>query len=205
MNERKLVCFDVDGVVVSSEKTHFLSMQDSLLLHLGYYLEESIHNKISSLSTDQKIDWLSISEEITVDSETRKKIKKDKFNLVQKYKDHMVYNAEIKKAIDSLKDRCNFALVSNARVQYVEGIAKHLGFDEHILCIGNDSGYMPKPNPDMYIAAMTHFNTEPRNTVIFEDSDVGFTAAVASGATAVKVDSLEQMTERLVLNTVSAL
>ena len=41
----------------------------------------------------------------------------------------------------------------------------------------------PKPDPDGFITAMDYFGVLPKESVIFEDSDVGVKAAEASGAT----------------------
>mgnify|MGYP000924660546 CR=1 FL=1 len=39
-----------------------------------------------------------------------------------------------------------------------------------------------KPEPDCYLKGMAHFNREPRNTFVFEDSLMGLKAGAASGA-----------------------
>lgn len=47
----------------------------------------------------------------------------------------------------------------------------------------------PKPHPEGYIKVMKHFGVEPKDTVIFEDSIYGLTAARDSGAIVVGVAS----------------
>ena len=45
-----------------------------------------------------------------------------------------------------------------------------------------------KPNPEGFIKAMTYFNINPEDTLIFEDSDVGIEAAIKSKANIFKVE-----------------
>ena len=44
------------------------------------------------------------------------------------------------------------------------------------------------PDPEGYCKAMTHFGVTPAETMIFEDSGIGLTAALASGAQVFKVE-----------------
>ena len=44
-----------------------------------------------------------------------------------------------------------------------------------------------KPNPEGFLIAMQHFQISPENTFIFEDSDIGLEAALASKASTFKV------------------
>lgn len=46
-----------------------------------------------------------------------------------------------------------------------------------------------KPNPEIYVTTMKHFNINPEKTVIFEDSKAGILAAKMSGATVIKIGS----------------
>ena len=45
-----------------------------------------------------------------------------------------------------------------------------------------------KPDPEGYCRAMEHFGVTPADTMIFEDSGIGLTAAKASGARVFRVE-----------------
>ena len=204
MKEKKLICFDVDGVLVSSDEVHFLSLKETLEINTGFILEKSTHDKIASLSTEQKIDWLVSSGLLTPDRVDITKIKKDKFYLIDKYSGHFLYNYEVANAAISAKENFNFALVSNARTEYVKKIADELKILGIVYCVGNDLGLKPKPAPDMYLRAMSYYNTLPSNTMIFEDSDVGLEAAYASRAVVQKV-TFSEFNKDLFVNSVKTL
>ena len=44
-----------------------------------------------------------------------------------------------------------------------------------------------KPNPEIYLTAMHQLGVLPKDTLIFEDSEVGLQAAEASGANYIKI------------------
>lgn len=56
-------------------------------------------------------------------------------------------------------------------------------------CVTVNEVEHPKPHPESYIKAMKHFGVAPKDTVIFEDSISGLTAARDSGAIVVGVAS----------------
>ena len=44
-----------------------------------------------------------------------------------------------------------------------------------------------KPDPEGFLKAIEYFDVNPEDTVIFEDSDVGIQAALASGSQVVQI------------------
>lgn len=82
------------------------------------------------------------------------------------------------------------AIASTARKENLLNAVNYLGIAQHfdIVYAGNDVK-QGKPSPDIYIKAMNALNVTPNETLIFEDSPVGFEAASASGTQYVKVDS----------------
>ena len=56
---------------------------------------------------------------------------------------------------------------------------------ELILC--QEDVVKKKPDPEGFQKAIDYFGVRPEDTIIFEDSDVGIEAAMASGAKVMKV------------------
>jgi beta-phosphoglucomutase len=54
--------------------------------------------------------------------------------------------------------------------------------DSFDLIISSADITRPKPDPEGFLLAMKHFNVQPENTIIFEDSAAGIAAAKATGA-----------------------
>lgn len=60
-----------------------------------------------------------------------------------------------------------------------------------------------KPDPDCYLKGMAYFNTEPKNTFVFEDSLMGLKAGAASGALVIGITTTlpKQMMDGLTIAT----
>jgi HAD superfamily hydrolase (TIGR01509 family) len=77
------------------------------------------------------------------------------------------------------------AVASSSSTRWVRGHLKHLGladaFGEHVYS-GREHVEHGKPAPDLYLHAAARVGADIGRSVILEDSEVGATAALASGA-----------------------
>ncbi|WP_404335859.1 HAD family hydrolase [Sphingomonas sp. MMS12-HWE2-04] len=77
------------------------------------------------------------------------------------------------------------AIASSSTTKWIASHLDHLGirdaFGDHIYS-GREHVERGKPAPDLYLHAAAALGVDIRNTVILEDSPVGVTGAVASGA-----------------------
>jgi HAD superfamily hydrolase (TIGR01509 family) len=80
------------------------------------------------------------------------------------------------------------ALASSSSMRWIRGHLEHLGladaFGEHIYS-GREHVERGKPAPDLYLYAAERLGVGIERCVILEDSEVGVTGALASGATVI--------------------
>ena len=57
----------------------------------------------------------------------------------------------------------------------------------------NQDVVKPKPDPEGYIFLMNHFQADPEDTYIIEDSPKGLAAAHASGANVIQVKNPDEV------------
>lgn len=80
------------------------------------------------------------------------------------------------------------AIVSSSRTDWIDTHLRHLGlrdcFGEHIYS-GREHVARGKPAPDLYLHAAKALGVDIARSVIIEDSPVGVTGALASGATVI--------------------
>ena len=62
------------------------------------------------------------------------------------------------------------------------------------IIITNEDVKTPKPDPEGYIKAISHFGLDPAEVLIVEDSDKGFQAASESGAHVMRVANATEVT-----------
>ena len=86
------------------------------------------------------------------------------------------------------------AVASNSIKQTINTILANLGILDLIdLVIGNDDVKNPKPHPEMYWKCMSHFNTIPDRTVIFEDSIIGKLAVNDSKSNLIEIKNRKDL------------
>jgi HAD superfamily hydrolase (TIGR01509 family) len=85
------------------------------------------------------------------------------------------------------------ALASNSPRMLVNRALATAGIanDTFVAILTADAVAVPKPAPDVYLAACAALGTEPARTLALEDSPTGVAAAVAAGCFTVGVPSLE--------------
>jgi HAD superfamily hydrolase (TIGR01509 family) len=80
------------------------------------------------------------------------------------------------------------AVASSSSTKWIRGHLEHLGltdaFGEHVYS-GNEHVTRGKPAPDIYLHAAERLGVNIERSVILEDSEVGATGALASGATVI--------------------
>ncbi len=78
---------------------------------------------------------------------------------------------------------------------------KSSGIDHYFdLILGNDEGFKPKPNPDIYLAAFKKLKINPEEALIIEDATHGIEAAKRSGAKVFAVRGFEDVNLSLFLD-----
>jgi len=77
------------------------------------------------------------------------------------------------------------AVASSSSTRWLHGHLEHLGlrdaFGDHVYS-GNEHVERGKPEPDLYLYAASQLGADIRRSVILEDSAIGVTGALASGA-----------------------
>lgn len=204
----KLVCFDLDGVLVDSKETHYESL-NMALSELGeqFVIGRDEHlMKYDGLPTTKKLEMLHRDKGLP--KELFEKVWRRKQEYTQEVVSKFVFpNEEIVKVFKELnKKGIKIFVCSNAIRQTTKMYLFHLGLikwvDEYI---SNEDVRNPKPNPSMYLKAILNAGSSPSETLIVEDSHVGIKAATASGAhlyvvgdpSDVNVDNIFHEIERL--------
>ena len=94
-----------------------------------------------------------------------------------------VINHHLVNILKLSKGYYKIVLVTTASLQNTEDILMRFDiFNLFDLLITQESVKNKKPNSECYVQAMKHFNADPTDCIIFEDSDVGVSAARASKA-----------------------
>ena len=188
MHELKnnLIISDVDGTIFRTEMVNFLSYKFAFEKH-GYNLEfDEYMEKMFGKFYKQFIPVMikgSSNEVVESIHDVKKCVYKD-------YLSHATLNEHLINIFLSMKSQYYLAIVSTACKENTIEIMKRFDiFDIFDLIITQEDVHRTKPDPEGFLKAIDYFRVEAKNTLIFEDSDVGIQAALKTGASILRCEN----------------
>lgn len=183
MKKNKLILCDLDGTLFDTLEVNYYSYKEALNIfnydiEYNFFLEQCYGKYYK--------DFLS---ELGFNEEEMEKIHKIKKELYKKYLGCAKINGNLFNMLQVMKDFYYIALVTTASKKNSEEILNFFDKkDLFELIISAEDIKNKKPNPEGFIKAMNYFDINPKDTLIFEDSNVGIEAAIKSGANVLKIE-----------------
>lgn len=175
----KLIIADLDGTLVDTKDVNYQAYREAIK-PFGYELDYRYYCEFCN--GRHYLDFL--PQITTQDKTVLAAMHKAKKAAYSKYLEKAILNQGLVDIINALK-RTGYkaALVTTASKQNCEDLIQHFKLSELFdLVLTHEDIEIAKPDPQGFLKAMSFFHAEPRETVIFEDSDVGLEAARRSGA-----------------------
>jgi HAD superfamily hydrolase (TIGR01509 family) len=194
--KQELIIFDLDGVLVKTKEIHFQALNEALSkINPKFCISRVDHlNIFDGLKTHDKLNTL--SESFGLPRETHDEVWETKQKITSEKLCSLKPNSKLIKVFTWLRS-CDIkiACCSNAIRDSVESALERAGLIEFFdYILSNEDVENPKPHPQMYWDAMSHFNANPENTLIIEDSPNGLLAAQRSGANVWRVKGPREVT-----------
>ena len=179
----KLAMFDMDGTLFNTNNINYHAYKEALQKYNVSIDYDYFCNYCNGRSYKVFIPPL-------VDNNAQKiedvhNIKKSAYS---KYLDKVIVNEHLFNIIEKIKDEYKIALVTTASKKNTYEILEYTGKkDLFDLILTSDDIKNPKPDPEGFLLAMNKFDAEPKDCMIFEDSDVGIEAALKTKASVFKI------------------
>ncbi|ALM08451.1 HAD family hydrolase [Sediminicola sp. YIK13] len=194
MNKIKAVIFDMDGVLIDAKEWHYEALNKALAL---FGLEISRYDHLvtyDGLPTKKKLEMLSVENGLP------KKLHDFINNMKQSYTMEIVH-AQCKPvfyheyALAKLKsENYKMAVCSNSVRNTVKVMMERASLNQYLeFFISNQDVLNGKPDPEMYIKAISRLKLKPEECLIVEDNENGIKAAKASGAHVMQVETVEDV------------
>lgn len=189
-NKTHLICFDMDGVLISSMRIANRIFFDIVKRDLGLNAEPFKSDpKNLSISAKERFDmfWKDEIEEKGITQEQIDKALEDYRK--EKLGVHLPLLPGAKEAVELIAEHFeNIACVSSNADYVVEQELKQLGIGNYFKKItGTDGVKHSKPNPEIYEITAKFFKIAPKNSLVFEDSTNGVISAKGAGMKVVGV------------------
>ena len=175
----KLLIVDLDGTLFDTKDVNYYAYKEAILPY-GYNLEYQYYCEFCN--GRHYTDFLP---QVTTTNKTiLSAIHNAKKKAYSKYLNKAVLNRGLVDIIKALrKSGYKTAVVTTASKENCKEILDVFNItDIFDLVLTHDDIETVKPDPEGFLKAMQYFKAEPKETIIFEDSDVGIEAAKRSGA-----------------------
>ena len=188
----KAFIFDFDGVVVDTEKYHYLSWCQSAA-HVGYDLGWEEYLPLKSTGNTEITQYIC--------DHSGKEVSDELFQIMRNTKltsfDELVKDLSEKDVLPGIRDFLTWLNTQGVKTAVASssntssGLAKRFDLTKHFGVVIDGNIKLPrKPAPDTFLLAAKMLGVEPKDCIVFEDSLAGIEAAGNAGMPVVAVGGI---------------
>lgn len=178
---KKLIIFDMDGVLVDSEKI-YMEMNRAFFRELGAEITYEEYQTFIGISATKM--WTYIKEKANL-LQSVEELKEQEKELKHKTlkEAELVPTPGLIGLLDMLKlNGHTLAIASSGLRKNIDLILEKLGIGKYFdLIVSGEQVVKGKPEPDIFLKAAGHFQVSPSHCIVIEDSRNGVLAAKAAG------------------------
>lgn len=185
----KGIIFDLDGVIVSTDKQHYLGWK-ALSDRLGIHFDETMNNRFRGVSRMACMDILEeISGKRYTDEEkvTYATWKNDYYRELLGQMSASDLSGEVKSTLDILRSK-GLKLAIGSSSKNAKFILRQIGLGDYFDAISDGTNIVrSKPDPEVFLKAAEYLDLRPEECLVVEDAVAGVDAARNGGMKAAAV------------------
>lgn len=180
----KGIIFDLDGVIVFTDKYHYQAWK-AVADEMGVYFDEQINHRLRGVSRMDSLDIiLERYERAPLSQEEKNAIAEKKNNIYRELLQTMSPADVTDEVRDTLKELRNRGIKislgsSSKNAQFILEKVELIDLFDAISDGTNIT--KSKPDPEVFLKGAEFLGLEPKDCVVVEDADAGIEAAVAGG------------------------
>lgn len=179
MSQIKGFVFDLDGVIVSTDKYHYLAWK-AIADQEGIYFDEQINNRLRGVSRMASLDIVLEKAHKEYTQEEKVALAAAKNDIYRESLNELKETDRLPGVTDTLNYLKNkgYKLSIGSSSKNTPLILKKIGLDTFFDAVsdGNNITYS-KPNPEVFLKAAEMIGLKPEECVVVEDSTAGIEAA----------------------------
>jgi HAD superfamily hydrolase (TIGR01509 family) len=180
------VVFDLDGVLVDSERTWDEVRRSVTAEHGGTWDGENTTRALMGMSTPEWAEYLATARGVRLPPDKIAELVVD--GMVRRYAEGPPLLPGAVEAVRAAAQRCPVAIASSSPPALINEVLRVTGLDEIVkVALSSEQTGAGKPAPDVYLAAAKGLGVDPTRCVAVEDSTNGIKSALNAGMIVVAV------------------
>lgn len=177
------IIFDLDGVLVSTDKLHYLAWK-KIADKEGVYFDEVINNKLRGVSRMASLEIVLSNSKKQYSEEQKNKLAEEK----NKYYVESLSSLSINSLLDNVLEtliilkKKNIKMAIGSASKNTRRILIQLQLLDYFdIVVDGEMVSKPKPNPEVFLKAQELLGIDKDKLLVVEDADSGVLAAAAAG------------------------
>lgn len=204
----KTVIFDLDGVIVFTDKYHYKAWK-KIADELNIEFNETINNRLRGVSRMESLDIILENSSAIFSAEEKLSLAENKNSyyraLLNEMNPHDL-SAETKETLDELRNR-GYTLTIGSSSKNASFILSKIGLENYFDAVSDGNNITrSKPDPEVFIKAAEYVNAPLSECYVVEDALAGIEAAKAAGMQSVAIgDAVKSDKADFKLNSITGL
>ena len=181
MNDIYAIIFDLDGVICTTDKYHYLAWK-ALADSLGLPFDEKVNGRLRGVSRMESLEIVLGEHSADYSQEQKTALATRKNEIYKSYLSAMTpgdLSKEVRSALYTLRQR-GYLLAIGSSSQNTRQILRQLGLGEFFDAVADGTMITrSKPDPEVFLLAASMLGVRPENAVVIEDAESGVRAAKA--------------------------
>jgi beta-phosphoglucomutase len=179
----KGIIFDLDGVLVHTDKFHYKAWK-AVADKLGIYFDEQINNRLRGVSRMESLDIILEKSERAFTPAQKSDIAAEKNKIYKKLLTELTPADVSKDVTETLKKlkACGYKLAIGSSSKNAKFILERIGLKDMFDAISDGNNIThSKPDPEVFIKAAEYLSLAPKACIVVEDAFAGIDSAAAGG------------------------
>ena len=181
MNDIYAIIFDLDGVICTTDKYHYLAWK-ALADSLGLPFDEKVNGLLRGVSRMESLEIVLGEHSTDYSQEQKTALDTRKNEIYKSYLSAMTpgdLSKEVRSTLYTLRQR-GYLLAIGSSSKNTRQILRQLGLGEFFDAVADGTMITrSKPDPEVFLLAASMLGVRPENAVVIEDAESGVRAAKA--------------------------
>ena len=181
MNDIYAIIFDLDGVICTTDKYHYLAWK-ALADSLGLPFDKKVNGLLRGVSRMESLEIVLGEHSTEYSQEQKTALATRKNEIYKSYLSAMTpgdLSKEVRSTLYTLRQR-GYLLAIGSSSKNTRQILRQLGLGEFFDAVADGTMITrSKPDPEVFLLAASMLGVRPENAVVIEDAESGVRAAKA--------------------------